>query len=100
MVRLRGKSCPTTRRLSARAGEGAKHVVSAGEGRPRAATGWRASPSAGGCGVKDQVSRTRPRLATRAQEVAFVNIAIRGRNIEVSESLRSAVEEKVARLTR
>src|SRR2546423_14200040 len=59
MVRLRGKSCPSTSRWSVPGGEGAKRVATPVPG-PRAATGGRVTSSAGECGVKDQVSRTRP----------------------------------------
>src|SRR2546423_5680845 len=59
MVRVRGKSCRPRSRWSVPGGEGAKRVATPVPG-PRAATGGRVTSSAGECGVKDQVSRTRP----------------------------------------
>ena len=63
-----------------------------------AATAGHVNPSAGECGDKDQVSRTRPPVQVR--EGNPLEIAIRGRNVEVSEPLRSTVEEKLSRLQR
>ena len=67
---------------------------------PRTAVTRRASPSAGECGVKDQVSRTRPMYPPSIREAPSLDIAIRSRNVEVTEALRTTVEEKVTRLTR
>lgn len=68
----------------------------------RAAASRRATSSAGGCGDKDQVSRTRPilRWDPTTQEGHLLDISIRGRNVDVSEALRQTVEEKVTRLSR
>ena len=71
---------------------------------PRAAASRCATSSAGGCGDKDQVSRTRPMyfacLGTTRGREHLLDISIRGRNVDVSEALRQTVEEKVTRLTR
>ncbi len=59
MVRLRSKTCPPAGRQSARGGDGTKpgYTVMLGWQQPPLPP---VSAAAGECGVKDQVSRTRP----------------------------------------
>src|SRR3954454_19058236 len=62
MVRLRSKPCPYDGRMAAADGEGRKRALARWCTDHLVATGRHASSSAGECGVKDQVSRTRPGL--------------------------------------
>jgi ribosomal subunit interface protein len=91
MVRFRGKPCP-----GPPSGRGR-------ESRPTAA----ASAPAGGCGVKDQVSRAGARLRTRARrEVATgasdgrLEFAFKGRGLRVNEEIRETARRKLSRLAR
>jgi hypothetical protein len=63
MVRLRGKPCPPSTRLSGAGGDEATRANQAPSGPVAVPPGHRyrrATLAAGECGVKDQVSRTQP----------------------------------------
>ena len=98
-VRLRGKSCLAARRQTRRPGE------KGSSGREAA------NPSAGGCGVEDQVGRAgsihaehgppaRPRPADRSRSQhqrseVHMDVVVTGRHCELSDRFRSHVAEKL-----
>jgi putative sigma-54 modulation protein len=63
-----------------------------------AAIAGRATSSAGECGVKDQVSRTRP--VAKGEVTQTMEISFRSRNVEVPEAVRAAVTDKLSRLSK
>src|SRR3954467_14011508 len=98
MVRLRGKSCRPDRvdpRL--RDEKGRRHrqrmCWARNSGSPRRSV---PTPSAGECGVKDQVSRAQ-HLTTR--EVSL-DVTVSSRHVELTPALRGAAEERIGRLSR
>ena len=90
-VRLRSKSCPDGGPDGLRPGRRGVVAVDA------------ARPSAGGCGVEDQVGRAgaRPSVPTHGSddvEDHFVDIVVKGRNTEVAERFRQHATEKLAKI--
>jgi putative sigma-54 modulation protein len=63
-----------------------------------AAIAGRVTSSAGECGVKDQVSRTRP--VAKGEVTQTMEISFRSRNVEVPEAVRAAVTDKLSRLSK
>jgi len=86
-VRLRGKSCPT-------------HGIGYPLGREKGISGTHraARPSAGGCGVEDQVGRTGATFQRRWNGAQVMEILFKGLHTDVAARFRDQATAKLSRL--